>query len=54
MLTVRVEFGREKSESLAGMILSKGNWSNEKLNMVLGLSDKEIEEKVTGLVKSDV
>lgn len=35
MLTEIVDFGKERSEILAG------------------LSDKEIEEKVTGLVKSE-
>jgi len=36
MLIMITEFGKEKSESLAG------------------LSDKEIEEKVSGLVKSGI
>ena len=36
MLMVLLEFGKEKSESLAG------------------LSDKEVEDKVTGLVKTGI
>lgn len=72
-LAGRVEFGKEKSESLKGIALSlpsflsciqiisrvvrwgvqcESNRSNGKNR--LGLSDKEIEEKITGLVKTGV
>jgi hypothetical protein len=46
-------FGREKSESLAGKHESRSRALMGCSQYLAGLSDKEIEDKVTTLVKSE-
>ncbi|MCJ1311511.1 hypothetical protein MMC25_005183 [Agyrium rufum] len=49
----RYEYGKEKSESLSGQNPLHRHWRNV-TNSAKGLNDKEIEERVTGLVKSNI
>ncbi len=48
-----LEFGKEKSESLAGK-LQKHSTAPYGILIPIGLSDKEIETKVTELVKTGI
>lgn len=48
----RYEYGQEKSESLVGELSSLSPEMEQMLTAGAGLSDKQIEETVTKLVKS--